>query len=93
MRLDEQGNAFYVERTAQVIRRRGENISAFEVEESLALLEGVVDSAVFGVPSPLTEEDVKVNQKALECIQQSCWWHTTRIKGYDSACAYFESHP
>ncbi|CAD6569798.1 MAG: hypothetical protein CYPHOPRED_003587 [Cyphobasidiales sp. Tagirdzhanova-0007] len=59
MRLDEQGNAFYVERTAQVIRRRGENISAFEVEESLALLEGVVDSAVFGVPSPLTEEDVK----------------------------------
>jgi crotonobetaine/carnitine-CoA ligase len=47
-------------RRDDVIRRRGENISAWEVEETVAMMPGVVDVAAVGVPSELTEEDVLV---------------------------------
>jgi crotonobetaine/carnitine-CoA ligase len=47
-------------RRADVIRRRGENISAWEVEQALSVMPGVLDVAVVGVPSQLTEEDVFV---------------------------------
>jgi carnitine-CoA ligase len=47
-------------RRADVIRRRGENISAWEVEQVLRMLPGAVDVAAAGVPSELTEEDLLV---------------------------------
>ena len=47
-------------RRSDSIRRRGENISAHEVEEVVVTHPDVVDVAAFGVPSELTEEDVKV---------------------------------
>jgi len=47
-------------RRADVIRRRGENISAWEVEQALSAMPGVVDVAAVGVPSELTEEDLLV---------------------------------
>ncbi len=40
------------------IRRRGENISSWEVEKVIDRIEGVQESAVFGVPSELSEEEV-----------------------------------
>ena len=42
------------------IRRRGENISAFEVEEVVKLHPQVLDAAAYGVPSELSEDDVMV---------------------------------
>jgi len=60
-RLDDAGNLFFVGRRKHVIRRRGENISAFEVEEALLLHPNVMECAAFGVPSELSEEDVKVS--------------------------------
>lgn len=47
-------------RRDDVIRRRGENVSAWELEETLAAMPGIVDVAVVGVDSELTEEDVLV---------------------------------
>ncbi len=59
-RMDEHGNLFFIGRVKEAIRRRGENISAFEVEEGLLLHHDIVECAAIGVPSELTEEDVKV---------------------------------
>jgi crotonobetaine/carnitine-CoA ligase len=58
-RLDEAGNLYFVGRQAHWLRRRGENISAHEVEGILAAHPGVAECIVTGVPSELGEEDVK----------------------------------
>jgi len=42
------------------IRRRGENISAFEIERIVNRHPFVVESAAVGVPSELSEEEVKL---------------------------------
>ena len=57
--MDEAGYLHFLGRKKDSIRRRGENISAFEVEEVLDSHPAVVESAVFGVPSEYTEEEVK----------------------------------
>lgn len=58
LRRDADGYHYFVGRSADSIRRRGENISAFEVEEVVKLHPDVLDAAAFGVPSDLTEEDL-----------------------------------
>ncbi len=42
-----------------MIRRRGENLSPLEVEEVLEAHEAVAEAAVIGVPSDLSEQDIK----------------------------------
>lgn len=49
----------FVGRKKQVIRRRGENLSPTEVEAVLERHADVAEAAVIGVPSELSEEDVK----------------------------------
>ena len=58
-RMDEDGYFFFVDRKKQAIRRRGENISSFEVESVISSHEAVLESCVVGVPSDLGEEEVK----------------------------------
>ncbi len=60
LRRDVDGFHYFVGRSADSIRRRGENISSFEVEEVVKLHPDVLDAAAFGVPSELTEEDLMV---------------------------------
>jgi crotonobetaine/carnitine-CoA ligase len=60
LRCDADGNYYFIGRRSDSIRRRGENISAFEVEEGLLAHDAIVECAAIGVPSELTEEDVKV---------------------------------
>jgi carnitine-CoA ligase len=48
----------FIDRAKDAIRRRGENISSFEVEQVLSQYPGVAQVAVFGVPSELGEEEV-----------------------------------
>ncbi len=59
-RQDGDGYFYFAGRRVESIRRRGENISAFEVEEVVKLHPHVIDAAAFGVPSELTEDDVMV---------------------------------
>ena len=59
-RRDGDGYFYFVGRRTDSIRRRGENISAFEVEEVVKLHPAVLDAAAYGVPSDLTEEDVMI---------------------------------
>ena len=48
-RIDAAGNLHYIDRIKDCIRRRGENISAFEVEQVLNSHPAVAESAVIGV--------------------------------------------
>jgi crotonobetaine/carnitine-CoA ligase len=59
-RRDERGNYFFCDRAKDAIRRRGENISSFEVEAHVNAFPDVLESAAIAVPSGLGEEDVKV---------------------------------
>jgi crotonobetaine/carnitine-CoA ligase len=59
-RYDEQGNYFFVDRAKDAIRRRGENVSSFEVEREVLDHPDVSACAAIGVPSELGEEDIKV---------------------------------
>jgi crotonobetaine/carnitine-CoA ligase len=49
----------FVGRRKEVIRRRGENLSPTEVEAAIEQHPHVVEAAVIGVPSDLSEEEVK----------------------------------
>ena len=57
--VDDQGTYTFVARKKEVLRRRGENLSPAEVEEALASHPAVLECAVVGVPSELSEEEVK----------------------------------
>jgi crotonobetaine/carnitine-CoA ligase len=59
VRRDPDGLFTFVARVKEVIRRRGENLAPAEVEAALAEHAGVAEVAVIGVPSALTEEEVK----------------------------------
>lgn len=58
VRQDEDGCFHFFGRAKDAIRRRGENISAWEVEQALLEHEDVVETAVVGVASELGEEEV-----------------------------------
>jgi crotonobetaine/carnitine-CoA ligase len=57
---DEEGYLYFIGRKKEAIRRRGENISAFEVERIVNQHPSVVESAAIAVPSELSEDDVKI---------------------------------
>ncbi len=58
---DEAGLLHYRSRKQERIRRRGENVSAPELEWVVLRHEAVVEAAAYGVPSELGEEDVKLD--------------------------------
>jgi crotonobetaine/carnitine-CoA ligase len=55
---DEDDFYFFRVRATDSIRRRGENVSAWEVERVLALHPDLLESAVYGVPSPIGGQEV-----------------------------------
>jgi carnitine-CoA ligase len=57
---DPEGNYFFADRKKDAIRRRGENISSFEVEREVLTHPDVVEAACVGVPGEFGEEEVKV---------------------------------
>jgi carnitine-CoA ligase len=59
-RQDAKGNYHFVDRIKDYIRRRGENISSFEVEREVNAHPAVLESAAVAVRSASTEDDLKV---------------------------------
>jgi carnitine-CoA ligase len=59
-RLDADGYLSFAGRRADVVRRRGENIATWDVEEVVRAMPGVVDVAALGVASDLTEQELLV---------------------------------
>ena len=56
---DADGVYTFIARKKEVLRRRGENLSPLEVEEAIDAHPSVLESAVVGVPSELSEEEIK----------------------------------
>lgn len=59
-RRSEDGYFTFIDRLKDSIRRRGENISSFEVERVVNSHPAVFESAAVGVPSELGEEEVMI---------------------------------
>ncbi|KAH8734520.1 putative coenzyme A synthetase [Ilyonectria robusta] len=78
-KVDDEGNVYFIGRVKDVVRRRGENVNAAEVEEEFLQHPEVVIAAAYGVPSQLgsgTEEDVKVavQMRAGSTIDEKGLW-------------------
>jgi crotonobetaine/carnitine-CoA ligase len=57
-RCDAEGNYYFVDRMKDAIRRRGENISSFEVEAEICAHPGVREAAVVAAASGFNEDEV-----------------------------------
>ena len=60
MREDDEGRLYFVDRLKDYIRRKGENISSFEVERYVNQHPAVAESAAIGVPAELGEQEIKI---------------------------------
>jgi carnitine-CoA ligase len=58
--MDAQGHLHFAGRIKDSIRVRGENVSAFEVEQAIAQVDGVLEVAAIAVPCELGGDDVKI---------------------------------
>jgi crotonobetaine/carnitine-CoA ligase len=67
-RANGQGFIEFIDRKKDYMRRRGENISSFEVERAIMLHPAVAEVAVHGVESVFSEDDVK----ACVVLQEGC---------------------
>jgi len=57
--IDDDGWLTFVGRQAHWLRRRSENISAYEIEAAISKISGIAEVVVVGVPSELGEDEVK----------------------------------
>ena len=59
-RMDADGWVTFVDRTKDCIRRRGENISSYEVESAVSRLDGIAEVVAYAVPAGAegTEDEV-----------------------------------
>jgi crotonobetaine/carnitine-CoA ligase len=58
--VDRDGNLRYVDRAKDSLRRRGENVSSVEVEQTVMRHPGVLEAAAVGIASDLGEDDILV---------------------------------
>lgn len=59
-RLNADGLLVYADRKKDSLRRRGENVSSFELEQAIVAHDArILHAAVTAVPSPLGEDDIK----------------------------------
>ena len=58
--VDADGDLFFMGRVKDSIRVRGEFISAFDVEEVISAVDGVIEVAAIAVPSELGGDDLKI---------------------------------
>jgi carnitine-CoA ligase len=92
-RVDEDGYLFFVGRKAEYLRRRGENISSWELEKVFHEHPDVKDVCVHAVPSDVGEDDVKatvvLNEDATVTEEQLCRWSVEHLPYY-AVPRYFE---
>ncbi len=82
-KFDEEGYFYFVDRKKDYLRRRGENISSFEMETAFRAHPGIEDVAVHAVFSDVGEDDVKVTAvlKAGATLSEEelCVWAVDRV--------------
>ena len=83
--IDKDGYLFFLDRMKDAIRRRGENISSFEVERIVGKFPGISEVAAVAVPAEIGEDEVKivvVCQENAGIRHQELWEHCTREMPY-----------
>jgi carnitine-CoA ligase len=82
-RLDEEDYLYFVDRKKDCLRRRGENISSYELERVFHDHPAINDVAVHSVPSELAEDEVKVTAvlqpDATVTEEELCRWAVDRV--------------
>jgi crotonobetaine/carnitine-CoA ligase len=82
-RLDEDGFLYFVDRKKDYLRRRGENISSFEMERIFHNHPDIRDVAVHSVPSDVGEDEVKATVVLLDDVslteEELCRWSVDRV--------------
>jgi crotonobetaine/carnitine-CoA ligase len=76
--FDADGNYYFVGRKKDSIRRRGENITAFEIERIADEHPEVAESSAIGVANELADEDIKIFLRLkpgamLDPLDFVCW--------------------
>ena len=76
--VDEEGFLYFVGRTDDIIKTRGEKVSPIEVENALFAIDGVKEAAVIGVPDDVLgeairayvvlEEDAELTEQAIVAV-------------------------
>ena len=64
--LDDEGYVVFTDRVKDCLRRRGENISSFEVERGVQRHPDVLECAAYAVPAELTEDELMIALVARE---------------------------
>lgn len=82
-RFDQDGFFYFVDRKKDYLRRRGENISSFEMETTFMSHSEIAEVAVHAVHSEVTEDDVKVTAvlRAGSTLTEEalCAWSAERL--------------
>lgn len=60
-KMDERQRLTFVDRAKDAVRRRGENVSCFELELAIGQHPMVLQAAATAVPAPLGEDDIKIS--------------------------------
>ena len=84
--IDKDGYLFFVDRKKDAIRRRGENISSWEVEQVIARHPDVAEVAVYAVRSEFSEDEVMAS---VVCRDGRAINPTDMIRFCESNMAYF----
>jgi crotonobetaine/carnitine-CoA ligase len=76
MRVDADGWYYFIDRYKDALRRRGENISSYEIEQVLLSLPDVLECAVVGIPADVDggEEEVMAVIVAEEQLDACAIW-------------------
>ena len=86
--IDEDGYVWYTDRIKDAIRRRGENISAFEVEEVIRTHPAVADVAVYPVRAETSEDEVAATI-TLRPGMEASFRHESLLEHCNQNLAYF----
>jgi len=86
VRIDPDGQHYFIGRAKDMVRRSGENIAAVEVEQQLEAHPAIATAAVIPVPDPRRGEEVKailvLNDAASITPQEVRAWCRDRLASY-----------
>ncbi|MEH7177509.1 AMP-binding protein [Neobacillus vireti] len=90
---DKEGYIYFVDRLKDAIRRRGENISSFEIESVIDKHPQINESAVIPVPSEIGEDEIKaciILKKDADISHQEIFNYCYENMGYFMVPRYIE---
>ena len=77
-KMDEEGLLYFVGRTDDIIKTRGEKVSPVEIENVLHAMPGIKDAAVIGIPDEIHGQSIRANV----CLEKDADLNEREIKSY-----------